>query len=113
MESKVLIISKPIMNNIMPLVDFPKNNDVFNLKETLESITGEANVAAYILGKYVVKSEYTGIIGNDEAGNKFKTMLSNVNVDTKYMEIDYEGKTNVIHTIINTEKQGFSQLELQ
>lgn len=112
MDSKVLVISKPIFNNILPLVDFPKNKDVFNLNESVESISGEANVAAYILGKYGLSSSYTGITGNDEAGNKFKRTLENVNVDIKFMETDFEGKTDVTHTILNTEKGGFSHIKV-
>lgn len=112
MDSKVLIVSKPIYNNIMPLVDFPKNKDIYNLDNVVESIAGEANVAAYILGKYGVVSSYTGITGNDEAGNNFKKVLCNVNVDTKFMEVDFEGKTDVTYTIINTEKIGFSHIKV-
>lgn len=112
MDSKVLIVSKPIINNIMPLVDFPKNKDIYNLDKTIESIIGEANVAAYILGKYNVASSYTGIIGNDEAGNKFKNLLTTVNVDTKFVETDFEGKTDITHTIINVEKGGFSHIKV-
>ena len=112
MDSKVLIVSKPIINNIMPLVDFPKNKDIYNLDKTIESIIGEANVAAYILGKYNVASSYTGIIGNDEAGNEFKNLLTTVNVDTKFVETDFEGKTDITHTIINVEKGGFSHIKV-
>ena len=111
-EEKVLVISKPIYNNILPLVDFPKNKDVFSINEPLESIIGEANVAAYILGKYGIPVAYTGIVGNDEAGEKFKNFLSNVNVNIKYIETDYEQKTDIYHTIINTEKIGYSHIKV-
>jgi len=112
MDSKVLIISKPTFNNIMPLVDFPKNRDIYNLSETIESIMGEANVAAYILGKYNVAASYTGIVGNDEAGSKFKKILEGVNIDTKFIETDYEVSTDITHTIINAEKGGFSHIKV-
>jgi len=111
-DPKILIISKPIFNYIMPLVEFPKNNDIYNLNETIESIIGEANVAAYILGKYGVVSSYTGISGNDEAGNKFKKTLTDVDVDINFMEIDYEINTDITYTIINTEKYGFSHIKV-
>ena len=109
---KILVISKPNYNNIMPLVDFPKNKDVFNLNNMVESIMGEANVSAYILGKYNIPVEYVGIIGNDEAGLKFKKMLESVNVSTKFMDIDYELRTDVTNTILNIEKGGFSHIKI-
>lgn len=109
---KTLVISKPIFNNILPLVDFPNNKDVFNIKSSIESIMGEANVAAYILGKYGVPVSYTGIVGNDEAGNKFKKTLESANVDLKFMETNFEEKTDVCHTIINIEKGGFSHIRV-
>lgn len=109
---KTLVISKPIYNNIFPLVDFPKNNDVFNIDSSIESITGEANVASYILGKYGCNVIYTGIIGNDEAGLKFKNMLESCNVDTKYMETDFGLSTDVTYSIINKEKGGFSHIKV-
>lgn len=112
MDSKVLIISKPVFNNIMPLVDFPKNKDIFNLNMSLESIMGEANVAAYILGKYNIPVSYTGITGNDESGNKFRKVLEENHVDIHFMETDFEGKTDVTYTIINTEKGGFSHIKI-
>lgn len=109
---KVLIISKPVYHNIMPLVDFPKSKDIFNLNNTIESIYGEANVAAYILGMYNLDVEYSGVIGNDEAGSKFKKMLEDINVSTKFIDIDYEYKTDVINSIINIEKGGFSHIKV-
>ena len=112
MNAKVLVISKPIFNNILPLVDFPKNNDVFNIDKAIESITGEANVAAYILGDYNVDVYYSGIVGNDEAGTKFKETLERANVNSKHIEKNYEEKTNMTYTIINTEKGGFSHIKV-
>ena len=112
MNTKVLVVSKPIYNNIMPLVDFPNNKDVFNIDSSLESIMGEANVAAFILGKYGVDVSYTGIVGNDEAGLKFKKILQSNNVKTDYIETNFDLKTDVCHTIINTEKSGFSHIKV-
>lgn len=112
MENKVLVISKPIFNNVLPLVDFPVNKDVFNLSTSLESIMGEANVAAYILGKYNIPVAFSGIVGNDEAGDKFKKTLETVNVNLKFMETNFEAKTDVCYTIINTQKGGFSHIKV-
>ena len=112
MENRVLVISKPIFNNILPLVDFPNNKDVFNLNSSLESIMGEANVAAYILGKYNIPISFAGIVGNDEVGDKFKKTLESVNVNLKYVETNFEAKTDVCHTIINTQKGGFSHIKI-
>lgn len=99
MEDKILVISKPIVNNILPLVDFPKNKENYNLNATIFDIAGEANIAAYILGKYNLPVSLTGIIGNDETGNVFKETYHGVNVDLKYIETNYDEKTNVLSLI--------------
>lgn len=112
MDKKVLVVSKPIFNNIMPLVDFPSNKDVFNIDAPIESIMGEANVASFLLGKYGMNVYYTGITGNDEAGNKFRKVLESSSVDIKFMETDFNLNTDVCHTIINTEKGGYSHIKV-
>lgn len=112
MEDKILVISKPIVNNILPLVDFPKNKENYNLNATIFDIAGEANIAAYILGKYNLPVSLTGIIGNDETGNVFKETYHGVNVDLKYIETNYDEKTNVCYTILNTEKIGYSNINV-
>lgn len=112
MEDKVLVISKPMLNNILPLVDFPKNKDIYNLDNTIEDIMGEANIAAYILGKYNIPVSLTGVVGNDEVGNNFKKIYNGLNVDLKYIETNFEEKTNICHTILNVEKGGFSQIKV-
>lgn len=109
---KTLVISKPIYNYYLPLVDFPNNGDVFNIETSIDSIYGEANIAAYMLGKYGVDVSYTGIIGKDEAGESFKKIMEENHVDTKFMEINYDLKTDVAYSIVKTEKGGFSKVKV-
>lgn len=109
---KTLVVSKPNYNYIFPLVDFPHNKDIFNIDASYEAIIGEANIAAAILGKYGLDVSFTGIIGNDENGLKFKKTLEKFNVDTKYIDTDFEHNTDVAYSIINTEKIGFSHIKV-
>lgn len=109
---KILVVGKPMYNYYLPLVDFPQDKDVYNIDKAIESIYGEANVAAYMLGSYGLDVSYTGIIGNDEAGSKFKKVLESKNIDTKFMEVDYESNTDIVYSIIKTEKSGFAKIKV-
>ncbi len=109
---KILVVSKPHYNYYLPLVDFPRNGDLFNIDSAITSIYGEANVAAYMLAKYGIDVSYTGITGKDEAGEKFRKILEEANVDIRYMEMDYEQNTDVSYSIIKTEKTGFARIKV-
>ena len=84
---KVLVVSKPIYNYYLPLVDFPSNGDVFNLDSAMESIYGEANVAAYIMANYGMDVSYTGIDLDSDYCVKFIAHANNVDLEDIYATV--------------------------
>ena len=107
---KALVISKPIYDYIMPLVEFPQDGDSFFIEKTINSLSSYGTIAALTLGKYGVDVSYTGMVGNDDVGPKIKEILENYQVDTKYLEVNYEEKTCVSYKIYNTKSNKFTNI---
>ena len=98
---KVLVISKPIYDNIMPLVEFPSDGDKFYINNSVKSISNVGSLVAITLSKYGLDVSFTGMIGEDYIGSKIKEIFNSYRVDTKYIETSYEEQTCVSNKIYN------------
>jgi len=107
---KVLVISKPIYDNIMPLVEFPSDGDNFYINNTIKTISNSGSLVAITLAKYGLDVSITGVVGEDYIGNKIKEIFNSYRIDTKYIETSYEEKTCVCHKIYNGKTNTFTNI---
>jgi len=107
---KVLVISKPIYDNIMPLVEFPSDGDNFYINSSIKSISNIGSLAAITLAKYGLDVSFTGMVGEDYIGNKIKEIFNSYRVDTKYIETSYEESTCVSNKIYNSKTNTFTTI---
>lgn len=107
---KVLVISKPIYDNIMSLVEFPNDGDNFYINSSIKSISNSGSLAAITLAKYGLDVSFTGMIGEDYIGNKIKEIFNSYRVDTKYIETSFEEHTCVSNKIYNSKTNNFTNI---
>ena len=72
---KVLVISKPMYDNIMPLVEFPSDGDNFYINNSIKTISNSGSLTAITLAKYGLDVSFTGMVGEDYIGNKIKEYI--------------------------------------
>lgn len=107
---KVLVISKPMYDNIMPLVEFPQDGDNFYINNSIKTISNSGSLCAITLAKYGLDVSFTGMVGEDYIGNKIKEIFNSYRVDTKYIETSYEEKTCVSNKIYNSKTNTFTSM---
>lgn len=107
---KVLVISKPIYDYIMPLVEFPEDGDNFYINNTVNSISNIGSLVAITLASYGVDVNYTGVVGEDFIGNKIKEIFTSHKVDISYIETSYTEKSNVAYKIYNMKTNKFTSI---
>ena len=107
---KVLVIGKPIYNVILSLQNFVNEGAKYSLKEKMEMGGGAAYSAATLLCKWNTPVYLTGVIGSDVYGNKIKSELEGVGVNTKYVEINYEHPTSFNYVLINNQNGSSTQI---
>lgn len=107
---KVLVISKPMYDNIMPLVEFPSDGDNFYINNSIKTISNSGSLTAITLAKYGLDVSFTGMVGEDYIGNKIKEIFNSYKVDTKYIETSYEEKTCVSNKIYNSKTNTFTNI---
>jgi len=107
---KVLVISKPIYDNIMPLVEFPCDGDNFYIDSTIKTISNVSSLIAITLAKYGVNVSFTGMVGEDYIGNKIKEIFNSYSIDTKYIETSYNERTCVSYKIYNKKTNKFTNI---
>lgn len=108
---KTLVISKPIYDYIMPLVDYPADGDKFYIDNSINTISNIGSLVSIILAKYGIDVSFTGMIGEDYIGNKIKEILSEYRIDTTYIETSYTEKTCVSYKIYNSKTNKFTTIE--
>lgn len=107
---KVLVISKPMYDNIMPLVEFPQDGDNFYINSSVKTISNSGSLCAITLAKYGLDVSFTGMVGEDYIGNKIKEIFNSYRVDTKYIETCYEESTCVSNKIYNSKTNTFTNI---
>jgi sugar/nucleoside kinase (ribokinase family) len=107
---KVLVIGKPVYNVILSLQNFVSEGAKYNLKEKLEMGGGAVYCAATLLNKWNTPVYFNGVVGSDAYGNKIKSELEGVGVNTKYIEINYEHPTGFNYILINNQNGSSTQI---
>ena len=98
---KALCIGHATYDFTMSMNDFPKENQKYRVNNTVECGGGPASNAAYLLSLWGVNTYFAGVIGNDENGRKIKEEFKEVNVNTKFLEVDKGNDTSLSFIVIN------------
>ena len=107
----VLVIGKPKYNVVLPLDSYPKEGIKLKINERLEVSAGTSVYVACMLAKWGINVFYAGAVCGDEIGSKIKAEIEKHNVDTKYMEIDYEHKSNINYVLVNKANGSTTEIE--
>jgi len=97
----VVVLGKPIYEIILESESFPVENAKMKASNKLEIAGGASVYVACMLSKWGIPVHYIGTVCGDEIGNKIKQQLESYNVETKYIEVDYEHKSCVNYCLIN------------
>lgn len=101
---KIVCIGLASYDITIPLEEFPLENTKTRVKQLITCGGGPASNAAYLLGKWGEDVYFLGVVGNDHQGKFIKQEFEEVNVNTKYLELNDSFKTPLAHIIANTEK---------
>ena len=107
---KTLVISRPIYDNILPLVEFPQDGDKFFIENSVKSFGNVGCLVAITLASYGMDVSFTGMIGEDETGRKIKEILESYRIDTQYIETSYTEKTLNNYKIYNSKTNKFTTI---
>ena len=107
---KTLVISRPVYDNILPLVEFPQDGDKFFIENSIKSFGNIGSLVAITLASYGMDVSFTGMIGEDETGRKIKEILESYRIDTQYIETSYTEKTCNNYKIYNSKTNRFTTI---
>lgn len=108
---KVLVVGKPKYNVILQSENFPKENSKISVSEKIETPGGISVYVACMLAKWGMTVSYAGAIAGDEIGNKIKTEIESYGIDTKYLEINYEQRSNINYVLLNKANGSSTEVE--
>lgn len=98
---KILCLGHASYDFAFPVDSFPVENIKYRLTEKTEGGGGPASNAAYLLGKWQQQVYFAGMVGNDVYGQRIKKEFESVNVNTEYLETNYENDTSISFILIN------------
>lgn len=97
----VVVVGKPRIDVTEFVKEFPnEGNDV--VLDNREIIAGGSSLyTACMLAKWGINVTYMGLVGGEEEGVKLKTLLEERRINTRFVEINYETKTNKNYSILS------------
>ncbi len=98
----ILCVGKTSYSKIFKMDHFIKENSIYEVDD-INKIEGIAYNVAYLLGKFGKNVYLVGVLGNDEIGLSIKKELDNIKVDTSYLKLDNNIKTQSNIIIDNSE----------
>ena len=98
---EILVIGKPAVNTYLPLQGFPEEGDIFSIVTKNESLGNVAAVSACLLAKWKMSVHFTGVVGDDGYAELINKTFKEYNVDTHYVETNYEHGTATNTMILN------------
>src|SRR5574344_1361192 len=107
---KVLVIGKPTYNVIIPIFNYLAEGTKNITSEKTELPGGTSVYAATLLARWGLDVSYAGVIGGDASGTAIKTFLDTNKVNTKFLEINYEHKTDNNYIILNKTNGSSTQI---
>lgn len=98
---KVLCIGHSSYDFTLPVDGYPIENYKYKINNQVECGGGVAATAAFLLGKWGVKTYYQGVLGNDLFGKRILDEFKSVKVNTKYVERTDEAATTISFVLVN------------
>ena len=98
---KVLCIGHTAYDITVLTDGYPKENVKYRVEKRIECGGGPASNAAYLLGKWGIKTYIASVVGNDIYGKRIKKEFTDVGVDTTYLELSNKYKTTSSFIIVN------------
>lgn len=97
----VVVVGKPRIDVTEFVKEFPSEGaDVtLNNRETIAG--GTSLYVACMLAKWGINVTYMGLIGGEEEGIKVKSLLEERHINTRFVEVNYEAKTNKNYSILS------------
>ena len=98
---KVLCIGHTAYDITVLTDGYPKENVKYRVEKRIACGGGPASNAAYLLGKWGIKTYIASVVGNDIYGKRIKKEFTDVGVDTTYLELSNKYKTTSSFIIVN------------
>jgi sulfofructose kinase len=98
---KILCVGNVSYDITFPVDEYPTENIKYRVKEKVVGGGGPASNAAYLLGKWGMNVYFAGTVGNDSYGKDIIKEFKNVNVNTKYIEVDKNNETTLSLILVN------------
>ncbi len=98
---KILCIGHSSWDITVPVDEYPTENTKYRFNEKYSAGGGPASNAAYLLGKWGIDTTIATVVGSDDAGSKIKKEFQSVNVNTDYIETNYDKDTSLSFILIN------------
>ena len=98
---KVLCIGHTAYDITVLTDGYPKENVKYRVEKRIECGGGPASNAAYLLGKWGIKTYIASVVGNDIYRKRIKKEITEVGVDTTYLELSNKYKTTSSFIIVN------------
>ena len=108
---KTLVISRPVYDYILPLVEFPQDGDNFFIDKSIKTMSNFGSISAITLASFGIDVSFTGVVGEDDLGRKIKEIFNTHNVDTKYIETSYTENTCTNFKIYNSKTNKFTTIQ--
>lgn len=101
----ILCIGHAAYDLTLPLEEYPRENEKYTIKKSIESGGGPAANAAYLLSKWGVKTGFIGLIGGDIYGQRILNEFRKVGTDLSLLKIE-ENYATPFSTILVHKKNG-------
>lgn len=99
---KAICIGQAAYDITLPVDHFPIENKKMRSQDKIECSGGSACNCAYLLAKWGVDTYFAGVVGDDYYGNKIKSELDEIGINTKYLELNKAYQTTSSYIIANT-----------
>lgn len=97
----VLCVGHASWDITVPIDKYPEENNKFRFNEKYSCGGGPASNAAYLLGKWGIDTSIAATVGSDDYGTNIKKEFQEVNVNTEYLETNYDKETSLSFVLVN------------
>ena len=99
---KAICIGQAAYDITLPMDHFPIENKKTRSQDKVECSGGSACNCAYLLAKWGIDTYFAGVVGDDYYGERVKSELEEIGVNTKYLEKSDECRTTSSYILANT-----------
>lgn len=99
---KILCVGHMTFDTTVPVKEFPDENEKYHLNEKIDCGGGPASNAGYLLKLWGEDVSVAGVVGDDFQGHFVKEEFDNIGINTDYLEMVPNMKTDSSYIIANT-----------